>query len=43
MVDEVVVAGEVVAIDGADAGAAGVVDGVGHEAQVMAALAEESV
>ena len=43
VVDEVVVRGEVVAADGADAGAAGVVDGVGDKAEVMGAAAEEAV
>jgi len=43
VVDEVVVAGEVIAVDGADTGAAGVVDAVADEAQVMIALAEEAV
>ena len=43
VVDEVVIAGEVVAVDGADTGAAGVVDAVADEAQVMIALAEEAV
>ena len=41
--DDVVVGGEVVAIDGPDAGAAGVDDRVFDEAQVVAAAAEEAI
>src|ERR1700731_5096045 len=43
VVDEVVVAGEIVATDGADAGAPGVVDDVADEAQVVTTLAKEAV
>ena len=43
VVDEVVVGGEVIAVDGSDAGTAGVGDGVGDETKVMGAAAKEAV
>ena len=43
MVDEVVIGGEVVAVDGSDTGAAGIGDGVGDEAEVVGAAAEKAV
>jgi len=43
VVDEVVIGGEVVAVDGSDTGAAGIGDGVGDEAEVVGAAAEEAV
>ena len=43
VIDEVVVGGEVIAVDGGDAGAAGVGDGVGEKAEVVGAAAEEAV
>jgi len=43
VVDEVVIGGEVIAVDGGDAGTAGVGDGVGEKAEVMGAAAEEAV
>src|SRR4029077_13537191 len=43
VVDEVVVGGKVVAVDGTDAGAAGVGDGGVDKAEVMGAAAEEAV
>jgi hypothetical protein len=43
VVDEVVVGGQIIAVDRADAGAAGIGDRVSDEASVMAATAEETV
>ena len=43
VIDEVVVGGEVIALDGSDAGAAGVGDGVVDKANVVRAAAEETV
>jgi len=43
VVDEVVIGGEVVAVDGSDTGAAGIGDGVGDEAKVVRAAAEEAI
>jgi len=43
VVDEVVIGGKVVAVDGSDTGAAGIGDGVGDEAEVVGATAEETV
>jgi len=43
VVDEVVIGGEVIAVDGSDAGAAGIGDGVGDEAEVVGAAAEKAV
>jgi len=41
--DEVVIGGEVIAVASGDAGAAGIVQGVGDEAEVMSTAAPESV
>src|SRR5437899_7799307 len=43
VVGEVVIGGEVVAVDGSDTGAAGIGDGVGDEAKVVRAAAEEGI
>ncbi len=43
VVDEVVIGGEVIAVARGDAGAAGIVQGVGDEAEVMSTAAPESV
>jgi hypothetical protein len=43
VVDEVVVGGEVIAVDGGDTGAASVGDGVGEKAEMVGAAAEEAI